>query len=55
MLREDVKADVIAFQAVSWVAAVREALGPAAGSYVACSYIGYKIQRLAFAWRKSLG
>ncbi|MBL8223443.1 MAG: hypothetical protein JNL62_29695, partial [Bryobacterales bacterium] len=36
-------------------AAVREALGPAAADYVVCSYSGYKVQRLAFAWRKSLG
>jgi endonuclease/exonuclease/phosphatase family metal-dependent hydrolase len=55
VLREDVKADVIAFQEVSGVAAVREALGAAAADYEVCSYAGYKVQRLAFAWRKSLG
>ena len=55
VLRDEVKADVIAFQEVSGVAAVREALGPAAADYEVCSFEGYKIQRLAFAWRKSLG
>jgi endonuclease/exonuclease/phosphatase family metal-dependent hydrolase len=54
VLRDDVKADVIAFQEVSGAAAVREALGPAAADYEVCSFEGYKIQRLAFAWRKAL-
>lgn len=55
VLRDDVRADVIAFQEVSGAAAVREALGPAAADFEVCSYTGYKVQRLAFAWRKSLG
>lgn len=55
LLRDDVRADVIAFQEVSGVAAVREALGPAAADFEVCSFTGYKVQRLAFAWRKSLG
>lgn len=56
LLNDVVKPDVIAFQEVSGVAAVREALGPAAGDYEVCSFEPrYKIQRLAFAWRKSLG
>jgi endonuclease/exonuclease/phosphatase family metal-dependent hydrolase len=56
VLQDQVQADVIAFQEVSGVAAVREALGPAAAGYEVCSFDGrYKIQRLAFAWRKSLG
>lgn len=55
VLRDQVKADVIAFQEVSGAAAVREALGPAAADYEVCSFSGYKVQRLAFAWRKSLG
>ena len=54
-LHDDVRADVIAFQEVSGVAAVREALGPAAADFEVCSFTGYKVQRLAFAWRKSLG
>ena len=55
LLRDDVRADVIAFQEVSGVAAVREALGAASADYQVCSFSGYKVQRLAFAWRKSLG
>lgn len=56
VLQTQVKADVIAFQEVSGVAAVREALGPAAADYEVCSFDGrYKIQRLALAWRKTLG
>lgn len=56
ILSRDVKADVIAFQEVSGVAAVREALGTAADDYNVCSFEPkFKIQRLAFAWRKSFG
>lgn len=55
LLRDEVRADVIAFQEVSGVQAVREALGTAANDYEVCSFSGYKVQRLAFAWRKSLG
>jgi hypothetical protein len=47
ILRDDVKADVIAFQEVSGVAAVREVLGAAAADYEVCSFTGYKVQRLA--------
>jgi len=55
VLRDDVNADVIAFQEVSGVAAVRDALGAASADYEVCSFSGYKVQRLAFAWRKALG
>lgn len=56
LLREQVRPDVIAFQEVSGTAAVREALGDQAGRYNVCSFDGqYKVQRLAFAWRKELG
>lgn len=55
VLHDDVKADVIALQEVSGVAAVREALGAAAADYEICSFSQYKVQRMAFAWRKSLG
>lgn len=49
-------ADIIAFQEVSGVAAVRQALGPLADQYNLCSFDGqYKVQRLAFAWKKALG
>lgn len=46
--------DVIAFQEVSGEAAVKEVLGNAAGKYRVCSYAGYSVQRLAFAWKKNL-
>lgn len=56
IIEQSVKPDVIAFQEVSGVAAVREALGQHAGQYNICSHDGeYKIQRLAFAWRKEFG
>jgi 5'-nucleotidase (lipoprotein e(P4) family) len=56
LISEQVKPDVIAFQEVSGTAAVREALGDAADQYNVCSFEPkYKIQRLAFAWRKTMG
>lgn len=56
VLSEQVRPDVIAFQEVSGTAAVREALGPQSDRYNVCSFDGqYKVQRLAFAWRKELG
>jgi 5'-nucleotidase (lipoprotein e(P4) family) len=56
VLARDVNADVIAFQEVSGVAAVRDALGASADDYYVCSFEPkYKVQRLAFAWRRTLG
>ncbi len=56
LLAEVVRADVIAFQEVSGTAAVREALGAQSDDFHVCSFDGqYKVQRLAFAWRKRLG
>lgn len=56
VLSADVRADVIAFQEVSGTQAVREALGSASSDYNVCSFDGaYKVQRLAFAWKKTLG
>ena len=56
VLQGAVKPDLIAFQEVSGEASVREALGPAAAQYSICSFDGlFKVQRLAFAWRKELG
>ena len=52
IVRDQLKADVIAFQEVSGAAAIRELLG---SGYEVCSYEGHKVQRLAFAWKKSLG
>ena len=56
ILTRDVRPDVIAFQEVSGTKAVIEALGVAASDYNVCSFDGkYKVQRLAFAWRKKFG
>lgn len=56
VLTNDVRPDVIAFQEVSGTQAVREALGEASSDYNVCSFDGsYKVQRLAFAWKKALG
>ena len=59
ILATQVQADVIALQEVSGEAAVREVL-PKEGPYRSedfhvCSFAGFGVQRLAFAWRKSLG
>ncbi len=56
IIERDVRPDVIAFQEVSGTTSVREALGTAAERYNVCSFDGrFKVQRLAFAWRKELG
>lgn len=56
LIADEIRPDVMAFQEVSGTAAVREALGAQAAQYHVCSFDGqYKLQRLAFAWRKSLG
>jgi endonuclease/exonuclease/phosphatase family metal-dependent hydrolase len=55
LLAERVQADVIAFQEVSGEAAVREVLPDQAQGWEVCSYRGYKVQRLAIAWRRSVG
>ena len=55
VLKERVNADIIAFQEVSGKAAITEALGALAAQYEACSFEGYGVQRLGFAWRKTLG
>lgn len=56
LIAGQIKPDVIAFQEVSGTAAVYEALGADADKYRVCSFDGrYKVQRLAFAWRKELG
>ncbi len=52
LLRTRLNADVLAFQEVSGAAAIRELVGP---EYEVCSYEGHKVQRLAFAWKRSLG
>lgn len=56
ILSRDVRADVIAFQEVSGSQAVVEALGAQANDFHVCSFDGqFKVQRLAFAWRKRFG
>lgn len=54
LIEKDIAADVMAFQEVSGEAAVREVLGGLSSQYNVCAYDGYAIQRLAFAWKKSL-
>ncbi len=56
VIERTIDADVIAFQEVSGTTSVREALGAQAERYEVCSFDGrFKVQRLVFAWRKSLG
>lgn len=54
LIKQEVRPDIIAFQEVSGRQSVIEALGPLAKEYEVCSFDGqFKVQRLAFAWRKS--
>jgi len=56
VIGKSIMPDVIAFQEVSGTQAVIEALGDYASQYRVCSFDGkYKVQRLAFAWKKELG
>jgi endonuclease/exonuclease/phosphatase family metal-dependent hydrolase len=48
-------ADIIAFQEVSGKEAVLEVLPNGAADWEVCSFITFKVQRLAIAWKKSLG
>ena len=52
VIRDRIQPDVIAFQEVSGAQAIRELLGK---GYEVCSYEGHKVQRLAIAWKASLG
>lgn len=54
VLAKRVNADVIAFQEVSGVQAVREVLPDGGRDYEVCSFTSHKVQRLAFAWRRSV-
>ena len=54
-LREKLKEDIIAFQEVTGEEAVRQVLPSGGADYGICSFTGYKAQRLAIAWRKTLG
>lgn len=55
ILGSAVKADVLALQEVSGRASVLEVLPEGGAGHHVCSYEGHKVQRLAFAWSKSLG
>lgn len=52
LVRDRIQPDVIAFQEVSGPQAIRELLGK---GYEVCGYEGHKVQRIAFAWKASLG
>lgn len=54
VLAKQVNADVIAFQEVSSVQAVREVLPDGGRDYEVCGFTSHKVQRLAFAWRRSV-
>lgn len=51
----NINPDVIAFQEVSGEIAVREILPNDGADYEICSFDTFKVQRLAIAWKKSLG
>lgn len=56
IIAKSVQPDVIAFQEVSGTQAVIEALGEHASQYRVCSHDAkFKVQRLAFAWKKEFG
>lgn len=52
VIRDQIQPDVIAFQEVSGEKAIRELLGK---NWRICAYDGHKVQRLAIAWKASLG
>ena len=52
LVRDQIQPDVIAFQEVSGPQSIRELLGT---GYEVCGYEGHKVQRVAFAWKTSLG
>jgi Endonuclease/Exonuclease/phosphatase family len=54
VLATKVNADVMAFQEVSSVQAVREVLPDGGRDYEVCGFTSHKVQRLAFAWRRQV-
>ncbi|MGY3449187.1 endonuclease/exonuclease/phosphatase family protein [Bradyrhizobium sp. USDA 4353] len=54
-IRSNIDADIIAFQEVSGETAVREVLPNSGADYEVCSFDTFKVQRLAIAWKRSLG
>lgn len=55
LLERDVRADVLALQEVSGKDAVLEVLPLGGAAYEVCSFTGFKVQRMAIAWRRTLG
>jgi hypothetical protein len=55
IIAEKVAPDIIAFEEVSGEQAVRELLPNQGQDYNICSFAKFKVQRLAFAWKKELG
>jgi endonuclease/exonuclease/phosphatase family metal-dependent hydrolase len=55
VIRDEIDPDIIAFQEVSGEQAVRDVLPGGGDEYFICSFTGFKVQRLAIAWRKTLG
>lgn len=55
VIAKGVTPDVMAFQEVSGRQAVLDVLPDGGKDFNVCSFEGYKVQRLAFAWRRSLG
>lgn len=51
----NLNADILAFQEVSGESAVREILPNNGTDYEVCTFAGFKVQRLAIAWRRALG
>lgn len=54
-LATSVPADVLTFQEVNGEQAVKEILPNNGSDYDFCSVVGYKVQRIVIAWKKSLG
>ncbi|MER8548852.1 endonuclease/exonuclease/phosphatase family protein [Mesorhizobium sp. M0208] len=54
-IANSVPADIIAFQEVSGKEAVLEVLPNGAADWEVCSFTTFKVQRLAIAWKRSLG
>ena len=52
IIAEKVAPDIIAFEEVSGEQAVRELLPNQGQDYNICSFAKFKVQRLAFAWKK---
>lgn len=54
-IRDNLDPDIIAFEEVSGEQSIREVLPGGEDEYFICSFTTHKVQRLAIAWRKTLG